>query len=186
MKNYQIIIFDFKILFNILDEIKEYLNFELTYVSKENYKKLFVFYSNSVVISKNSIDNLDSNIVIKDFPFKIKKFIEIVNTNFLKNQFNVKSNQTIGKYKLDFNSKIITRDKTSLNLTEKELKLIDFLKNSKNPITIIELQKKVWGYISTLETHTVETHVYRLRKKILKTFGDKNFIVSNKNGYYIN
>ena len=60
------------------------------------------------------------------------------------------------------------------------------MSKSKKETKIDELQSKVWGYNSELETHTVETHIYRLRKKILKNFNDKNFIISNKNGYQIN
>jgi len=48
------------------------------------------------------------------------------------------------------------------------------------------LQLSVWGYSSDLETHTVETHIYRLRKKMSLTFKDENFITHNKNGYAIN
>ena len=70
-------------------------------------------------------------------------------------------------------------------LTEKEMKIITFLNNSKGPVTINKLQSEVWGYKSKLETHTVETHVYRLRKKVEKKFNDKFFIISLKNGYKI-
>ena len=72
-----------------------------------------------------------------------------------------------------------------LTLTEKEALIISFLNNSDNAVSISELQKNVWGYKSKLETHTVETHVYRLRKKILKTFQDNDFIKSLKSGYKI-
>ena len=73
----------------------------------------------------------------------------------------------------------------SLQLTEKEMKIISFLSGSKFPISINKLQSEVWGYKSKLETHTVETHVYRLRKKVESKFNDKSFIVSSKNGYKI-
>ena len=73
----------------------------------------------------------------------------------------------------------------SLQLTEKEMKIISFLKNFEAPISIRKLQSEVWGYKSKLETHTVETHVYRLRKKVEKKFNDKSFIISFKNGYKI-
>ena len=53
-------------------------------------------------------------------------------------------------------------------------------------MSVSELQEKVWGYQKELETHTVETHIHRLRKKISNTFSDNNFIISNKNGYQIN
>ncbi|PDH21154.1 MAG: transcriptional regulator [Pelagibacterales bacterium MED-G42] len=185
MKNHQLVIYDFKILFHILDEIKEYLNFEIINLSKVNYENLINEYPNSIIISKREIKDIKSVVVIKDFPLKIKKIIEIINTNFLKKQFSLQSNKTIGLYSLDLNSKKISKDNIFLELTEKEIKLIDFLKSSKHPISINELQKKVWGYVSSLETHTVETHVYRLRKKFSKTFSDADFIISNKKGYYI-
>ncbi|MDC3173762.1 winged helix-turn-helix domain-containing protein [Candidatus Pelagibacter sp.] len=185
MKNYQLVVYDFEILFHILDELKEYLNFEIISVSKKNHIDLITKYSDSTIISKKEIKDLKSVIVIKNFPLKIKKLIEIINTNFLKKQFHLQSSQTIGLYTLDLNSKKILKNEVFLELTEKEIKLINFLKSSKDPISVSELQKEVWGYVSSLETHTVETHVYRLRKKFLKTFNDENFIKSNKSGYFI-
>ncbi len=74
---------------------------------------------------------------------------------------------------------------TKLKLTEKEINTIKYLSKSNNPVSINELQEKVWSYQSDLETHTVETHVYRLRKKILNKFNDDEFIISKKNGYQI-
>ena len=70
-------------------------------------------------------------------------------------------------------------------MTEKEINTIIFLSKSKNPVSINELQESVWGYKSHMETHTVETHIHRLRKKILTTFNDSKLIVNNKNGYRI-
>jgi DNA-binding response OmpR family regulator len=72
-----------------------------------------------------------------------------------------------------------------LKLTEKEINTIIHLSKSNKPISIDELQEKVWSYQSDIETHTVETHIYRLRKKIFNTFNDKEFIISKKNGYQI-
>ena len=74
---------------------------------------------------------------------------------------------------------------TKLKLTEKEINTITYLSKSKKPVSIDELQAKVWSYQPDIETHTVETHIYRLRKKILKTFNDNEFIISKKNGYQI-
>ena len=73
----------------------------------------------------------------------------------------------------------------SLDLTEREANIIVFLNNSKKPVKISKLQTEVWGHNSKLETHTVETHIYRLRKKINDVFEDKNFIKSSKFGYII-
>ena len=91
----------------------------------------------------------------------------------------------IGAYKIDLNSRLIYRDNLSLKLTEKEINSILFLSKNKKPVSIKELQLNVWGHKSQLETHTVETHIYRLRKKIFKIFNDKNFIFSGTNGYEI-
>ena len=86
---------------------------------------------------------------------------------------------------MNLNSKEIFFNSTKLKLTEKETKIIIYLFNSKKPVKIEILQSEVWGYHSELETHTVETHIYRLRKKILNAFSDENFIISTNNGYQI-
>ena len=83
------------------------------------------------------------------------------------------------------NSRKIFNEKNSLNLTEREANIIIFLYNSKKPVKISKLQTEVWGHNSKLETHTVETHIYRLRKKINNIFSDENFIKSSKAGYII-
>ena len=77
-------------------------------------------------------------------------------------------------------------NKTRLKLTEKEINTIIYLSRSDKPVSIDELQDKVWSYQSDIETHTVETHIYRLRKKISNTFDDNDFVISEKNGYQIN
>ena len=86
---------------------------------------------------------------------------------------------------LDLNSREILINNIKLKLTEKEINTIIYLSKSNQPVTINELQKKVWSYQSDMETHTVETHIYRLRKKFLSTFDDNEFIISKKNGYQI-
>ena len=84
------------------------------------------------------------------------------------------------------NSRYIALNSKKLKLTEKEANIILYLFNSDLPVNIEKLQQEVWGFNSNLETHTVETHVYRLRKKIFEVFSDRNFILSNKHGYQIN
>ena len=86
----------------------------------------------------------------------------------------------IGNYNLNLNSREIYFGQKKLKLTEKEISSIAYLFKAEGSVNIQELQSNVWGYQSELETHTVETHIYRLRKKILKTFNDGNFIVSRK------
>jgi DNA-binding response OmpR family regulator len=91
----------------------------------------------------------------------------------------------VGKYELDLNERALKFDQNKLSLTEMEANVILFLMNSNEPVNIKKLQEKVWGHMSDLETHTVETHIYRLRKKIKDTFQDNDFIISLKNGYQI-
>ena len=118
-------------------------------------------------------------------PIKIFKLVEILNLQFLKLQFNEQSEIIINDYIVNFNSREISLGNKKLKLTEKEINTIIYLSKMKSPVTIDELQKKVWSYQSNIETHTVETHVYRLRKKMLEIFKDKNFLISKKNGYQI-
>ena len=148
---------------------------------KEKTKNL----DNYVVIS-NTKQNFSNQLIIENYPINIFKFIEKLNLFFLKNKFNEQSKIIIKNYLLDLNSREIKLDNKNLKLTEKEVQTILYLSKAKKPSNINELQNKVWGYHSKLETHTVETHIYRLRKKFLNTFNDKNFILSYKDGYKIN
>ena len=182
--NQTLIIYKFPILFEILDEIKRNLNFKIEYYDGALFKKN-LDNRNIVIISGDDKKNIQNQVKIDDFPIDIQKFIEVVNIQFLKNKFNQQNNVKIGKYSFNLNSRIMQFNKKSLQLTEKEMKIITFLNNSKGPVTINKLQSEVWGYKSKLETHTVETHVYRLRKKVEKRFNDKFFIISLKNGYKI-
>ena len=118
-------------------------------------------------------------------PIKINKLIEIVNVEFLKLQFNDQSQININNYIINLNSRELSFKDVKLKLTEKEVNTIIYLSKIKKAISINELQTNVWGYQSETETHTVETHIYRLRKKIFKTFKDDSFIISKKNGYQI-
>ena len=182
--NQTLIIYKFPILFEILNEIKRNLNFKIEYYDGDQFKKN-LDNRNLVIISGDDKKNIQNQVKIDDFPIDIQKFIEVVNIQFLKNKFNQQNNVKIGKYNFNLNSRVMQFDQKSLHLTEKEMEIITFLNNSKGPVTINKLQSEVWGYKSKLETHTVETHVYRLRKKVEKKFNDKSFIISLKNGYKI-
>ena len=91
----------------------------------------------------------------------------------------------MNKYIIDLNSREMLIGKQKVKLTEKEINTIIYLSKSNKPISVNELQENVWSYQSDIETHTVETHIYRLRKKIFNTFNDNEFIMSVKNGYQI-
>ena len=182
--SYILIIHKIPILFNILNEIKSILNFEIKKVDDEKINDK-LFKKNLVIISKENKYYTQNQIKIKDFPINLTKLIELVNIQFLKNKFNEQNNIEVGKYNINLNSRKMNYENITLSLTEKETKILNFLNNSKKPITISNLQSEVWGHKLKLETHTVETHVYRLRKKVEKKFNDKSFIISMKNGYKI-
>ena len=196
MTSQNIIIYDFKELFSILEEIKEILKFNLIFVNNTN-KELSLDkskYGNFLILAKKNnnikkiFPNINENriIEIENYPIKMEKLIEILNVNLLKQEYNFKSEIKLEKYLIDLNSREISNSSKSLRLTEKEINIILFLKSKKKPQKIEVLQKEVWGYVSELETHTVETHVYRLRKKIKDIFNDENFLISQKSGYTIN
>jgi len=173
-------------LFNILNEIKKNFYFELKYIDKKNHKKTnFDQYENYLIISSNFEDKIKDCIIIENLPTKISKLVETINLNFLKKQFQNQSEHKIKKYTLDLNSRKIYFENKSLNLTEKESDLILFINSSKRA-DLKKIQKTVWGHSSDLETHTVETHIYRLRKKMIKSFEDHYFIKHDQDGYFIN
>ena len=186
MNKQNLIIYDFYELFSILIEIKSNLNFNLLNVSKKEFSELKLDnLSSYLIITKKKIQNLENQIVLNNYPLKITKIIEIININFLKIKFIQQSDIDLGFYKLNLNSRKIFNDKNELNLTEKEANIIIFLKKSEKPVSIDELQTEVWGHNSKLDTHTVETHIYRLRKKISNKFNNHDFIKSTKLGYNI-
>jgi DNA-binding response OmpR family regulator len=177
-----IIIYKSPILFNILQEIKTKLNLNILDYDYEKVRKLNHIKKNYLILSNN--DNQVKDCYIVKTPAKISYIIEKINLLFLAEKYSDQSKIKIDDYNLDLNSKKISKDNIFLKLTEKETKLITYLKMDK-VVSLNELQDKVWGYSSELETHTVETHIYRLRKKFLEIFNDNEFIKHNKLGYYI-
>ncbi len=187
MSHKKLIIYEYDSLFNILNEIKENLNFEPIKAQENNFQDIKSnLTSDFLIISKNNLEKVNNQMNLQDLPIRINKIIELINIQFLKNKFNLQSNINIGLYTLNLNSRKITKNDIKLDLTERETNLIIYLNKSKSPVKIDELQKDVWEYSSELETHTVETHIYRLRKKMKDKFGDDQFILSLKNGYKIN
>ena len=183
----KIIIYEFDVLFNILDEIKENLNFELIEGNSKNIdQEIKLLGADYLVLSKSKRKTFNNQIFLNEFPIKIDKLLETINLNFLKKRFNLQSDISIGDYKLNLNSRKINKEGITIDLTEREINLILFLKDSKTSVKVEQLQKKVWDYGVDLDTHTVETHIYRLRKKIHEKFSDNNFIISTKDGYKIN
>jgi len=180
-----LIIYEYQILYQVLNEISESLNFEIIQSNEKDFKEFnYDQKNNYLIISEKKIEGMKNSLILNNLPIKFENLIEIININFLKNKFLDQSNIKIGKYDLDLNSRKISIGNKSLNLTERETNLLIFIKDKKN-VTIKELQKKVWDYSPDLDTHTVETHIYRLRKKMKETFGNESFILNTSNGYSI-
>src|SRR6056300_419558 len=179
MSNQNLIIYNFKSLYLILEELEEYLNFKILDVP--NIKELNNKIKNSknyLIISQKKMNDFDNQFVLDNIPIKISKLIEKINIQSLKTQYNDKSEFKINQYTIDLNSRELIEKNIKLKLTEKEANIIVYLFQSDNSVSVDRLQFDVWGYRSKLETHTVETHIYKLRKKILKKFNDNNFIIS--------
>ena len=186
MNNQTIIVYRFNSLYQILKEIEKYINFNVIEVSTEKslineIKSL----NNFLIVTKKKILKLNHQFVLNQLPIKIFQMIEKLNIEFLSQQFAEQSKVIINNYIIDINARKMSLKNIKLKLTEKEVNTIIYLSKVNKPITINELQTKVWDYGSDLETHTVETHIYRLRKKIFKSFLDDNFIISTNNGYQI-
>ena len=188
MSKQSIIIYDFEVLFNILNEVKENLKFQLFKVkSDEELQMNHNQYGNYLIIANSKKKNSNKRIlIINEFPIRINQLIEMLNIQLIKQKYIDQSKIEINKYNLDLNSREIMKNEKKLKLTEREIDIILYLSENKKPQNIEALQKKVWGYVSDLETYTVETHIYRLRKKIKDIFSDDNFIMSLDTGYKIN
>ncbi len=182
----KLIIYKFEKLYHILNELQEHLNINIVEITNESNLILEIKKSsNFLILTKKYELNITNQIIINNFPIKISKLIEMINISFLKQKFNNQSQFVVKNYIVDLNSRQMLNKKAKLKLTEKEVNTIIYLSKNNEPISVNELQTAVWGYQSDIETHTVETHIYRLRKKISNTFDDKNFLVSKKKGYFI-
>ena len=174
-------------MYHILDEISLDLNFKIFLVNDEkslNYviKNL----NNYLIISNKEYLTSGKQFIIENFPINIVKLLEKINIEFLKMQFSSQSEVKIQNYTIDLNSREMVLKSIKLKLTEKEINTITYLSKSNKPVTVDELQESVWSYQSDIETHTVETHIYRLRKKILNSFNDNEFIISKKMAIKLN
>ncbi|MDA9108088.1 winged helix-turn-helix domain-containing protein [Candidatus Pelagibacter sp.] len=189
-----VFIINFNLLYEILDEIKENLSFKIIKIkNEEDFEKKFDNdKTDYLIISKTDHNlSLNNNIDNKNFlsfnnlPLSFEKLLELINIKLIKLKFNQQSKVMIKGYELNLNSKFFSKGNLKLKLTEKEIEIILYLNNKKIKHDVADLQKNIWGYSTDMETHTVETHIYRLRKKISDLFKDEKFILTHKIGYFI-
>ena len=194
MTKQNIFIINFDSLYEILDEIKDNLSFNIVkFKNIEDFLKTVNSNPNNLLIAprlnERSLLNKGVNnkniLCFEDLPLSINKVIEFINIQLIKLKFNLQSKINIKGYELNLNSKFFSKSNLNLKLTEKEIEIILYLNKSKIKHNVADLQKNIWGYSANMETHTVETHIYRLRKKISDLFNDENFILSDQNGYFI-
>ena len=189
-----VFIINFNSLYEILDEIKENLSFKIIKFENEGdfiknsdldiVNPLIISKTNQILLANKNVT--DRNLLnFNEFPLSLNKLLELINIQLIKLKFNLQSKINIKGYELNLNSKFFSKNNLKLKLTEKEIEIILYLNNKKIKHNVADLQKNIWGYSPNMETHTVETHIYRLRKKISNKFNDENFILSHKSGYFI-
>ena len=191
-------IVNYKSLYSILYEIKNNLPFSVyNYSNEEDYIKysninkieinnsLFIVKKSNRLFYKNLKIDKNQIFQVPKFPINIYKLVEKINIQLIKQRYNYQSKLFLKGYMLDINSREITKENKELKLTEREIDTILFLNNKNTPQSTKILLSEVWGYMNGIETHTVETHIYRLRKKIFNIFKDNNFISSRDTGYII-
>ena len=118
-------------------------------------------------------------------PFKILDFQKKIVSLMAKNSFRKNSLINLAGYIIDKNERKIKKNNLELQLTEKEINFLILFSKNQNPLSRNFVLKNVWNYSPETDTHTIETHIHRLRKKISDKFKDKNFIKNNEEGYYI-
>ena len=197
MKN-TLLIFGTKNFNNSLKEIKEYLNLTLVFFENDALLELSIPEINAVLIDNefcndvnilNSISKINNKPILlienKDFSsINNIKYNEKITLPFNLTDFSNKITNIIMSFKFNKNSSIQIKDYT-IDKNERKLKLIELLFNKKKPLSKKYILKEVWKYAEGVDTHTIETHIYRLRKKIISKFNDENFIINSKTGYSI-
>jgi DNA-binding response OmpR family regulator len=211
MKN-SILVLGTKNLNNSLSEIKEYLNFTLVFYDKISFLEPSIKKINSVLVDSeicNEVDILYLVRKLKNKPIlllKKKNFFDTIKIDYsddiilpsspleisnrvtnliIAKKFNQNSFLRVKEYVVDKNERKLKKENLSINITEREIQLIELLFNEKKPISKKNILKEIWKYAENADTHTIETHVYRLRKKIFNKFKDENFIINFKAGYSI-
>ena len=212
MKNLTVSIFGNKVFLEILKELNLFKNTEIKFIenvedeilNKASNKNIIIFFlneknmdhyfklknkdlaillvNNDLKFIKKSRNFFEDQITI---PFKIVNFEKKIIAILAKQKFKKSSLIELGEYKINKNEKKIKKGNLELKLTEKEINFLIFFASNKNPVSKNFILKNLWHYSEDSDTHTIETHIHRLRKKILKRFNDNNFIKNNDEGYYI-
>ena len=175
----------FNPLFDILKDNHDIILFHIDAMNN-NKQKEYIDSNSSIKIClgkrKYLADNCDASL---ELPATLKEINAIVENTAAKNKFNKNSSIKIKSYLLNKNEKKLFQLDKFIVLTEKEIQLLELFLDNKKPMSKKNILSFVWNYSSDADSHTVETHIYRLRKKIADKFMDDKFILNNKDGYYL-
>ena len=137
------------------------------------------------ICAGNRKDLIDAYDACLELPTTLKEINSTVENIVAKKKFNLNSSISIKNYLLNKNEKKLSRSDNYIILTEKEVQLLELFLIKKKSLSKNDILSSVWNYSSDADTHTVETHIYRLRKKVIDKFKDDKFILNNKDGYYL-
>ena len=182
-----------------LNELKPFLKFNPLYKKNSLNYDIILFHeealndkedtklintSRSLKICASSKKTASNNFdAFLEIPSSLKEINFVVENVAAKKTFTKNSSIQIKQYLLNKNEKKLLNGNNAIVLTEKEIQLLELFLNNQKPISKDKILSSVWNYSSDADTHTVETHIYRLRKKINEKFSDENFIVNTKDGY---
>jgi len=211
MKN-SLLVFGTKNFNNSFIEIKEYFDFSLIFFDLNNFSESSLHNIQFIIVDSDICDNANmlsllnkinnkplllvqksNSISVKNLVYDEKIILPLTFSDFTSqiinfiasNKFNKNSSIKINEYLIDKNKRLLKKGKISVNVTEREIQLIELLFNEQNPLSKSIILNQIWKYADDADTHTIETHIYRLKKKIFNKFNDANFIGSSKNGYTI-
>lgn len=182
-----------------IDELKTYLKFNSSSDISDVKHDIILYHeealndkkNNQIIMNSKSLKVCASNgkkiaencDAILELPFTLKEINSVIESVAAKKKFSINSSIKIKNYLLNKNERKLFKEDAHIILTEKEVQLLDLFLNKNKPISKDDILSSVWNYSSDADTHTVETHIYRLRKKINEKFSDDNFILNNKKGY---
>ena len=179
---------DLNLLVKNINQKNGLIIFFLTELNQEEYHKLIKLNFPLIVITNHLSQKkiLSGEFVEKiNAPFYVLYLEKKIISLFARYEFNKSSLINLGEYIIDKNERKIKKNNLELKLSEKEVNFLILFSTTQKPISRNLVLKNVWKYSEKSETHTVETHIHRLRKKILEKFGDNDFIKNNDKGYYI-
>lgn len=168
-----------------MDNKSDIILFHIDALSDKKLKEYIQNNKSIKICAGSSKDLTGGHEAILELPTTLKEINSIVENTVAKKQFNLNSSIAVKTYLLNKNEKKLSKSDDYILLTEKEVQLLELFLSNKKPISKDNILSSVWNYASDADTHTVETHIYRLRKKIIDKFMDEKFILNNKDGYYL-